>query len=145
MRQESLAVNPKVAEEQVIVMRTLAAAIAASLFALVVSISAPSVRSHQRAQPQTEWVAHSLREMQTVKVGMTRADLLKVFTAEGGLSTGLGRTYAYRDCPYIKVDVEFEPAGRPERDRDGRVTLREANEDVIKKISKPYLDWPILD
>ena len=60
--------------------------------------------------------------------GMTRADLLKVFTTEGGLSTGLNRTYVYRECQYIKVDVDFEPVGRPARDAEGRVTLVEANE-----------------
>jgi len=83
--------------------------------------------------------------MQTVKVGMTRADLLKVFTTEGGLSSGLNRTYVYRQCPLIKVDVEFEPVGRPARDGEGRVTLIEANEDVIKKVSKPYLEWGVTD
>jgi hypothetical protein len=71
---------------------------------------------------------------------MTRADLLKMFTTEGGLSTGLRRTYVYRECPYIKVDVEFEPVGRPAKDGDGRVTLIEGNDGVIKKISKPYLE-----
>jgi hypothetical protein len=83
--------------------------------------------------------------MQTIKVGMTRADLLKVFTTEGGLSTPLNRAYVYRGCPYMKVNVEFEPVGRPARDGEGRVTLKEAGEDVIKKISKPYLDWSVLD
>jgi len=83
--------------------------------------------------------------MQTVKVGMTRADLLKVFTTEGGISTGLTRTYVYRKCQLIKVDVEFEPVGRPERDAEGRGTLIEVDEDVIKKVSKPYLDWGVTD
>jgi hypothetical protein len=45
----------------------------------------------------------------------------------------------------MKVDVEFEPVGRPARDGAGRVTLKEAEEDVIKKISKPYLDWSVID
>jgi hypothetical protein len=76
---------------------------------------------------------------------MTRAELLNVFTTEGGLSTGLNRTYVYRKCPYIKVDVEFKPVGRPARDKDGRVTLVEASGDVITKISRPYLEWSVLD
>lgn len=126
-------------------MRKFAAVIVASLFAAVISTPALPVGSSQRSQQQTEWVASSLREMQKVKVGMTRADLLKVFTTEGGLSTGLSRTYVYRGCPYIKVDVEFESVGRPARDADGRVTLVEANGDVIKRISKPYLEWSIAD
>ena len=117
----------------------------ASVASLVLTVSALSVQSPPQSQEQTEWIAHSLKEMQTVKVGMTRADLLKVFTTEGGLSTGLNRTYVYRQCPLIKVDVEFEPVGRPARDGEGRVTLIEANEDVIKKVSKPYLDWGVTD
>jgi len=115
------------------------------LFALVVSVSALSLKHSQQAQQPTEWIAKSLKEMEKIKPGMTRADLLKVFTTEGGLSTGLNRTYVYRECPYIKVDVEFEPVGRPARDAEGRVTLVEADQDVIKKVSKPYLEWGILD
>lgn len=56
---------------------------------------------------------------------MTRADLLKVFTTEGGISTGLHRTYVSRDCPFFKVDVDFRAVGRPDRDGEGRVTLIE--------------------
>jgi hypothetical protein len=129
----------------VIVMRKFAVLVVASLIALAVSASALSMRSAQRSQEQTAWIARSLVEMEKVKVGMTRADLSKVFTTEGGLSTALNRTYVYRECPYIKVDVEFEPVGRPARDVEGRVTLIEADSDVIKKISKPYLEWSIAD
>lgn len=85
-------------------------------------------------------IAKSLGEIEKIKAGMTRADLLKVFSTQGGMSTGIYRNYVYKNCPYIKVDVEFEPVGRPARDAQGRVTLEEANEDLIKKISKPYLE-----
>jgi hypothetical protein len=83
--------------------------------------------------------------MEAVKPGMTRRDLLAVFTTEGGLSTGLRRTYVSRDCPYFKVDVQFKTVGRPGRDSDGRVTLQEDARDIITQISKPYLQRPILD
>jgi hypothetical protein len=126
-------------------MSKIASIIAVPLFVLLLTTVPLSAQSPQRPQSPTEWIAESLREMQTIKVGMTRADLLKVFTTEGGLSTGLQRAYVYRKCPYIKVDVEFVPVGRPARDDAGRVTLLEAKEDVIKKISKPYLDWMVLD
>jgi hypothetical protein len=91
------------------------------------------------------WVAESLKRMQTVKPGMTRTDLLKVFTTEGGLSTGLHRTFVSRDCPYFKVDVEFKVVGRPDRDASGRVTLVEGNQDIIVKISRPYLQFSLMD
>jgi hypothetical protein len=114
----------------------------------VLMLSAAVIRTQQsspRSREHTEWIAESLKEMETIKVGMTRADLLKVFTTEGGLSTRINRTYVFRECLYIKVDVEFEPVGTTARDPEGRVTLVEANEDLIKKISKPYLAWEILD
>jgi len=76
---------------------------------------------------------------------MTREDLLKTFTTEGGLSTGLHRTFVSRDCAYFKVDVEFKPVGRPDRDDNGRVTLEEGPLDVIVKISPPYLQFSIMD
>src|SRR4051794_1848247 len=126
-------------------MRKIASMIAATLFLLLLTVMPLPAQSPQREQEQTQWIADSLKEIQKIKAGMTRADLLKVFTTEGGLSAGLNRTYVYRKCPYIKVDVEFEAVGRPARDADGRVTLVEADEDVIKTISRPYLAWMILD
>jgi hypothetical protein len=102
-----------------------------------------SVENYQEAEDQTAWVSRSLKQMQTVKVGMTRADLLKVFTTEGGLSTRLWRTYVYKQCPYFKVDVEFRAVGT--RDKRGRVGIDESDDDVITKISKPYLAWTVAD
>lgn len=97
------------------------------------------------SENHTEWVARTLTRMLTIKPGMTRSDLLKVFTTEGGLSTGLQRTFVSRDCPYFKVDVEFKAVGRRNRDREGRVTLVEDGRDVIVRISKPYLDFAVMD
>ena len=93
----------------------------------------------------TAWVAEVLQRILTVKPGMTREALLQVFTTEGGISTALQRTYASQDCPYFKVDVEFRAVGRPERDEDGRVTMIEDPQDVIVKISKPYLGFSVKD
>ena len=126
-------------------MRKTAFTLAILLCALALIVSAQSLRDSQKSEENTKWISDSLREMKTIEVGKTRADLLKVFTTEGGLSTGLHRTYVYRKCPYIKVDVEFEAIGRPARNTEGRVTLDEDNKDKIKSISKPYLEWSIQD
>lgn len=76
----------------------------------------------------TQWVSNVLLLITTIKPGMTRSDLLRVFTTEGGLSTRTHRTYVLRQCPIIKVDVGFSIAGN------------EAN-DKITQISRPYLDY----
>ena len=80
-------------------------------------------------------MANVLKECQTIKPGMTRAELSKVFTTEGGLSTAEHQTYVYRGCPYIKVDVDFTVSD-PKQERPT---------DTIAKISKPYLEWSIGD
>jgi hypothetical protein len=60
-------------------------------------------------------------------------------------STGLQRTFVSRDCPCFKVDVEFQAVGRPDRDGNGRVRLVEDGKDLILKISRPYLQFSIMD
>jgi hypothetical protein len=111
--------------------------------------SNPSVgRPRQRRDAGAEhvrWVAAVLKHIGTITPGMTRRQLQTVFATEGGLFTGLRRTYVTRECGYFKVDVEFRPVGRPERDQDGRVTLVEDDRDIITNVSRPYLQWPILD
>ena len=99
----------------------------------------------QSFRAHVAWVAEVLQRMQMIKPGMTRKTLLTVFTTEGGLSTGLQRTFVSRDCPYFKVDVEFQAFGRSDRDEEGRVTLVERDEDIILKVSTPYLQFGVTD
>ena len=87
----------------------------------------------------TKQISDALIECQKIKPGMTRAELMEVFTTEGGLSTAAWRTFVYRGCPYIKVDVDFTPSDPKQKMTEKRPT------DIISKISKPYLDWSIFD
>jgi hypothetical protein len=106
---------------------------------------AQSASQGQSTQDHIAWVTHTLEKMETIKPGMTREDLLKVFRTEGGLSTALRRTFISRDCPYFKVDVEFKAFPRPDRDDSAFVTSVEDNHDIIVKVSKPYLEFSIMD
>jgi hypothetical protein len=74
--------------------------------------------------------------MQSVKIGMKRSDLEKVFETEGGLSQARHRTYAYIHCQYFKIDVDFSP--------DNSSGLESQN-DRITNISRAYLAWPKQD
>jgi hypothetical protein len=108
------------------------------LFFVVLSAAAHSQQSPPRSafNPEhTEWISNALRSMQNVKVGMTRADLMRIFGTEGGISTTSQRTYVYRQCPYIKVDVKFAASSR-----EGEMPT-----DKIIEISRPYLEWSIMD
>ena len=90
-------------------------------------------------EEHTQWIASALRSIQAVKVGMTRSELMTIFTTEGGLefrrATTSRRTYVYRLCRYIKVDVTLA-ISNPDQD---------SPTDKIKEISKPYLEWTIVD
>jgi hypothetical protein len=69
-----------------------------------------------------------------IQPGMTRSDLLEVFTMEGGLSNRLRQTYVLKGCEIIHVDVTYSPISN-ETDH-----LTEMPGDKIDTISKPYLD-----
>jgi hypothetical protein len=81
------------------------------------------------------WVEKSLETMHSVKVGMTRAELEKVFVPDGGLSVPEKQTYVYRECPYFKVTVAFKTDAANPVDKNDRIV----------RISKPYIDWPVGD
>ena len=82
-------------------------------------------------------IAKVLKECESIKPGMTRAELAKFFSTEGGLSTVTHRTYIYQDCPFIKVEVEFAPSA-PKQDVQKPT-------DIITNISRPFLEWSIAD
>ena len=115
---------------------------ALSTILLLFLCAAASAQSNSEAE-FTRRIADAIRETSTITVGMTRGDLIRVFTVEGGLSTRAQRTYVFRRCPYIKVDVEFQVEHL--RDSEGRIPLPESDEDVIRRISRPYLAWTISD
>jgi hypothetical protein len=108
---------------------------------LVIAFTAFMRSAAQSHDPKdhSEWVAKSLKEMQTIKVGMMRSDLLRLFKEEGGISNRAWRRYVYRECRYIKVDVEFELVEEPQD------KLTQHPSDKIAKISKPFLEWSIAD
>lgn len=101
-----------------------------------------SVSRHPKSPPgyeeHQEWVARSLDQMHTVKAGMTRADLNKVFTPEGGFYAASAETYLYRGCPYFKVTVAFQVLGPgneyPENPKDKILSI---SEPVVSTVSQP--------
>jgi hypothetical protein len=100
---------------------------------------APSASGTDIDQDLTNQISATLTECQKIKPGMTRSQLMEVFDTEGGISTAKDRTFVYRRCQYVKIDVHFilsEPAQN---------VLDERPTDTIGKVSKPYLQWSIMD
>jgi hypothetical protein len=110
-------------------------------------ISAAALLSQSGDERQTsgfdeehiKWTANALRSIETIQVGMTRSDLMRIFTTEGGLAfkdeTTSRGTYVYRKCPYFKVDVTLAIAN----------PAVDLPTDTITKISRPYLEWTVAD
>jgi hypothetical protein len=107
----------------------------------VAGSAAPRTAHSPNLEDHQEWVAQSLLEMQTIKVGMTRGDLNKVFVGEGGLFSSASRTYIYRGCPYFKVRVGFKPEGARFSPATGtKFGLEDNPKDKIVSISEPVVN-----
>ena len=114
------------------------------LLSIIVIGGSASFRPAQSANPERcaenheAWLKQVSEKMETIKPGMTRWDLLKVLRTEGtprptfriggGPPPILRESFVSQDCPYLRIDIEF--SGRDD-----------VNQDVIVKISKPYLQF----
>jgi len=56
------------------------------------------------------WAGRALRQMLLVKPGMTRADVMRIMTTEGGICFPEMQRFVSRDCPYFKLKVWFRPS-----------------------------------
>lgn len=120
--------------------------------------------------------ASALARIATVEPGMARADVLRVFTTEGGISTTYWNHYVYRDYSLpiaersgglvtvigelVKVNIDFAPRdadivwlnGRgfwlhqsDYRSHPGQPRLKGQPDDIILRVSAPYLEFSIAD
>jgi hypothetical protein len=99
----------------------------------------------QSAQDHVSWVAEVMKRMDTIKPGMTGKELLTIFSIEGGIYNSMRPTVVSRNCPYFKMDVELQAINRPSRDENGRTAQVENDDDIILKVSTPYLQSMIID
>jgi hypothetical protein len=78
-----------------------------------------------------QWLAKIIREVESIKVGMTRKDVEKVLREEvGGLvQRRKSLRYQHPDCSYVKLIVSFEAKGENEKD-----------DKVVERSGIPFLD-----
>ena len=106
------------------------------------SLTATAVwaQSHDKVRTEEDsriyrWLIDRLTEVESVKVGMSRAQLLQVFMPDGGLQRITPERYVLRSCGLIKVQVEFRfPEGTSPENPPADDEL------TIASISKPYLE-----
>jgi hypothetical protein len=110
-----------------------------SIFVLLGLVVAPTRAGTDSDAELTKKLAVIFAECQSIKSGMTRAELFKLFKEDtGGVAVSPTFTFRfqqhvtfdYRKCDLIKIDVDFGPSDSKE--------ARPA--DIIIKVSLPYLD-----
>lgn len=105
------------------------------------------------------------QQLANLRIGMTRADLLRIFETEGGISTRFQNHYNLRGVQIgsqcVKINVRFAPKGTPVLimhgfgliidpklpylDRSKPFPFEGAPDDVIVGLSTPHLGYKIFD
>jgi hypothetical protein len=114
-------------------------------FLLLVGISAfaqsePTSPTHYdvpEGQDCSQAVTNVLSILDSVHPGNTRARVEQTFTEDGGIQTRSQTRYTFKQCHYIKINVEFSYTDNHPADF--------SPDDKIVKISKPYIELPVAD
>jgi hypothetical protein len=104
---------------------------------LIVTLGAASSSGTMRQHPtgdQCSVVHDAYEQASKLKPGMTRADIERAWTHDGGLDAIGHSRYIFSRCEYIQIGVEFRSVGD-----------RQSSADVIKSVSGPYIAPPALD
>ncbi|HEX8810387.1 MAG TPA: hypothetical protein VF742_00210 [Terracidiphilus sp.] len=117
-----------------VMLCALLAGISAVVFFRAIVSQAPAARCEACSE-----VTQAIEAAGKIKAGSTREDVEKEFTTEGGLSTREERVYVFKECHLIKVVVTFS------HDPSDNSLSEEAPGDVVKSVSKPFLQYPIAD
>lgn len=89
---------------------------------------------------RNRWMEKTLREIETIQPGMHRRDLATLFRQDGGINPiGSQERYVLKECSMIKIDVSFKTPD------ETSPWLQENPDDVIESVSKPYLQYPVMD
>ena len=102
------------------------------------TLVSPLGHSEANQNPK-QWLEERYKEATSVSVGMSCADLRRIFDEDGGLQLIPARRYVLRSCRMIKVDVEFD-IGYDQAYKDKRDEKLK-----IKSMSKPYLEYKFMD
>lgn len=121
---------------------------------------------HQRAVDEPDnaahvkWLEERYADATSIKEGMTRKELMKLFGADGGIQPPHAQRYSLKNSGLIKVDVQFDvpdsvklkvPEVGMSQDSQGDYLFfgdEQASYNgliKIKSISKPYLQPSAID
>lgn len=85
-------------------------------------------------QAHQQWLEERYKDATSIKPGMTRADLLKLFIEDGGLQSIPAGRYVLKTCQLIQIEVKF--------DTKYGVAYKPVPDESLKivEVSKPYLE-----
>ncbi|HMH45526.1 MAG TPA: hypothetical protein VK557_18705 [Pyrinomonadaceae bacterium] len=103
---------------------------------LLVIAGARTYLSAQTANDQAhqQWLEERYKEATSIKPGMSRADLLKLFDEDGGFQGIPASRYVLKSCQLIQIEVKF--------DTKYGVNYKPVPDENLKivEVSKPYLE-----
>jgi hypothetical protein len=109
-----------------------------SLIAFIALQLGPTLGRTQSQEPSCLLIQQALTDYGRIKVGVTRRDVERYFTPDGGAQFPGATRYVYLKCAYMHVDIEFDAKG----------TLSKglfSADDVVTKTSKLYVDYSAKD
>jgi hypothetical protein len=83
-----------------------------------------------------QWVGECLREIRSVRPGMTRKDLDRLFKPAGGPYLRTIQSFCYKPCPYFKISITFKPVDGGDKGQPA---------DTILRVATPYLADPFAE
>ncbi len=108
------------------------------LFILLAALVVSACREQNQVEDElATQVKAALQDSSTLKPGMTRADVLKLFTTDGGLSPFTQNRFVWRRCDRIKIQVTFRLTNPNQETR--------TSSDTIVSVSKPYIEPAYID
>jgi len=123
-------------------MKTVAAFVAIATMCLgLCALDAADQPDKRIQQDRIEWVSKCMTELQSIKPGMSRAEVEKTLPMDGGLQGYVTVRYVHTECSYFKIDVTF----LVKRDADDQGRVVPTPEDTAVSVSKPYIEHPYYD
>ena len=84
-----------------------------------------------------QWLEERYKEATSIKPGMTRSDLLKLFWRDGGFQSATEQRFVLKSCHLIKIEVRFDKYDFANKQPDDSIRIVE--------VSRPYLQPMALD
>ncbi|HBB94910.1 MAG TPA: hypothetical protein DC054_05925 [Blastocatellia bacterium] len=110
--------------------------IAGLLLIIAPRIYPPAQTANDQAHQQ--WLEERYKEAISIKPGMSRADLIKLFDEDGGVQMSVATRYVLKSCRLIQIEVKFNAYGDDFR-------AIPAKDLKIMEVSRPFLQPMALD